>query len=117
MQILNRYKKVAYLSYHLIIHFKHVQVDQDKIVLLMDVKHILDLKYQPIILTTSKGILFEISCKSAFLHIFENFLKYGEYAKTSTSTKPKHKVSFYDIVKVRPILDEQCTDYCHYLKT
>ena len=114
-QLLNKYKKVAYLSYQLIIHFKHVLIDDDTITLLMDVKHISDFKYEPIILTTPKDISFEISSKTAFLHIFENFLKYREYTKTSMGTKPKYKVTFHDIVKVRVINEEHCADYCHYL--
>ena len=57
-QILNKYKKSAYLSFQLIVHYKHLQINDDDIVLFLDVKNIKDLYYQPIVLTVQKNIDF-----------------------------------------------------------
>ena len=73
-QILNKYKKSAYLSLQLIVHYKHLQINEDDIVLFLDVKNIKDLYYQPIVLTVQKNIDFNkafqiLSC------IFVNILR------------------------------------------
>ena len=34
-QILNKYKKSAYLSFQLIVHYKHLQINEDDIVLFL----------------------------------------------------------------------------------
>ena len=72
-QILNKYKKSAYLSFQLIVHYKHLQINEDDIVLFLDVKNIKDLYYQPIVLTVQKNIDFNKAFK--FLScIFVNIL-------------------------------------------
>lgn len=113
--VLNQYKKVAFLSYQLIVHFKSLQVINSDIVLAMEVKHIYDTKYEPIVLTIPRKLDFTTASHPAFLHIFENFHKYSSYVKPSMGNKiKKKKVTFDKIVQVR-INGEECQEYCEYL--
>ena len=73
-QILNKYKKSAYLSFQLIVHYKHLQINEDDIVLFLDVKNIKDLYYQPIVLTVQKNVDFNKGISNFPLCIFVNVL-------------------------------------------
>ena len=114
-QILPQYKKMAYLSYQLIVHYKHLQVNDKTIVLFMDVKHTTDFQYQPIILTIPRNIEFQKASKPAFMHIFENFQEYIKYTKPSMNIERKKAVTFDEIVKVREFVQIHNYDYCKYL--
>ena len=104
-QILNKYKKSAYLSFQLIVHYKHLQINEDDIVLFLDVKNIKDLYYQPIVLTVQKNIDFNKAFQISFMHICEHFNDYSTYA--TLPCKKKKKVTFNDVVQVRLIVEEQ----------
>ena len=104
-QILNKYKKSAYLSFQLIVHYKHLQINENDIVLFLDVKNIKDLYYQPIVLTVQKNIDFNKAFQISFMHICEHFNDYSTYA--TLSCKKKKKVTFNDVVQVRLIVEEQ----------
>ena len=74
-QMLNKYKKSAYLSFQLIVHYKHLQINENNIVLFLDVKNIKDLYYQPIVLTLQKNVDFNKAFKfllCIFVNIFMN---------------------------------------------
>ena len=100
-QILNKYKKSAYLSFQLIVHYKHLQINESNIVLFLDVKHIKDLQYQPIVLIVQKNVNFNKAFQTSFMHICEHFHEYSSYASSPISNKKKKKVTFSDAVKVR----------------
>ena len=108
-QILNKYKKSAYLSFQLIVHYKHLQINEDDIVLILDVKNIKDLYYQPIVLTVQKNIDFNKAFQISFMHICEHFNDYSTYATLplTCKKKKKKKVTFNDVVQVRLIVEEQ----------
>ena len=106
-QILNKYKKSAYLSFQLIVHYKHLQINEDDIVLFLDVKNIKDLYYQPIVLTVQKNIDFNKAFQISFMHICEHFNDYSTYATLPLTCKKKKKVTFNDVVQVRLIVEEQ----------
>ena len=108
-QILNKYKKSAYLSFQLIVHYKHLQINEDDIVLFLDVKNIKDLYYQPIVLTVQKNIDFNKAFQISFMHICEHFNDYSTYATLplTCKKKKKKKVTFNDVVQVRLIVEEQ----------
>ena len=106
-QILNKYKKSAYLSFQLIVHYKHLQINEDDIVLFLDVKNIKDLYYQPIVLTVQKNIDFNKAFQISFMHICEHFNDYSTYATLPLTCKKKKKVTFSDVVQVRLIVEEQ----------
>ena len=114
-QTLSQYKKMAYLSYQLIVHFKHLQVNDQTVVLFMDVKHTSDYQYQPIILTIPRHIEFQKASKPAFMHIFENFQEYKNYTKPSMNIKREKRVTFNETVKVREFVQVDNYDYCNYL--
>ena len=104
-QILNKYKKSAYLSFQLIVHYKHLQINENDIVLFLDVKNIKDLYYQPIVLTVQKNI--DKAFQIYFMHISEHFNDYSTYATLPLTCKKKKKVTFNDVVQVRLIVEEQ----------
>ena len=106
-QILNKYKKSAYLSFQLIVYYKHLQINDDDIVLFLDVKNIKDLYYQPIVLTVQKNIDFNKAFQISFMHICEHFNDYSTYATLPLTCKKKKKVTFSDVVQVRLIVEEQ----------
>ena len=106
-QILNKYKKSAYLSFQLIVHYKHLQINDDDIVLFLDVNNIKDLYYQPIVLTVQKNIDFNKAFQISFMHICEHFNDYSIYATLPLTCKKKKKVTFSDVVQVRLIVEEQ----------
>ena len=114
-QTLSQYKKMAYLSYQLIVHFKHLQVNDQTIVLFMDVKHTSDFQYQPIVLTIPRQMEFQRASRPAFMHIFENFQKYNNFAQPSMNIKARKTVTFDEIVKVREFVQVDNYDYCKYL--
>ena len=70
---LTQYRKMAYLSYQLIIHFKELQCTDTETILSMDVKHIHDSHYQLVVFTSHKHLDFITAFRPAFLHLFENF--------------------------------------------
>ena len=113
-QILNKYKKSAYLSFQLIVHYKHLKINESNIVLFLDVKHIKDLQYQPIVLTVQKNVDFNKAFQTSFMHICEHFHEYSNYASSPTSNKKKKKVTFSDVVKVRLIVEHHY-EYCEQL--
>ena len=106
-QILNKYKKSAYLSFQLIVHYKHLQINDEDIVLFLDVKNIKDLYYQPIVLTVQKNIDFNKAFQISFMHICEHFNDYSTYATLPLTCKKKKKVTFSNVVQVRLIVEEQ----------
>ena len=106
-QILNKYKKSAYLSFQPIVHNKHLQINEDDIVLFLDVKNIKDLYYQPIVLTVQKNVDFNKAFQISFMHICEHFHEYFTYATLPLTCKKKKKVTFSDVVQVRLIVEEQ----------
>ena len=106
-QILNKYKKSAYLSFQLIVHYKHLQINEDDIVLCLDVKNIKDLQYQPIVLTVQKNVDFNKAFQISFMHICEHFNEYFTYATLPLTCKKKREVTFSDVVQVRLIVEEQ----------
>ena len=109
-KVLSKYKKMAYLSYQIILHFKHMFNYTNAIVLLLNIKHISDHKYQIIILTIPKDIEFSRASRPAFLHIFENLHNYHNYSDLpNTSKLSQKKVTFNEIVQVRNML--KCEDY------
>ena len=76
-QILNKYKKSAYLSFQLIVHYKHLQINDTNIVLFLDAKHIKDLNYQPIVITVQKDVDFNKLFKlplCTFVNIFMSII-------------------------------------------
>ena len=109
-QVLNKYKKSAYLSFQLIIHYKHLQINDTDIVLFLDAKHIKDLNYQPIVITVQKNVDFNKAFHTSFMHICEHFKEYPTYALPSTCKKKK-RVTFNDDVKVRLIVEHQFEYY------
>ena len=113
-QSLSKYKKMAYLSYQLILHYQHMLSYSNAIVLLLNVKHISDSHYQPIILTVPKNIPFLQASWPAFIHIFENFQNYKKYSEPSLHIKsPFKRVIFNDIVQVRNM--SKYEDYYEFL--
>ena len=114
-QILNKYKKSAYLSFQLIVHYKHLQINDTNIVLFLDAKHIKDLNYQPIVITVQKDVDFNKAFQTSFMHICEHFHEYHMYA-TSPNRKKKKKVTFSDTVKVRLIVEQQFEYYEHLIQ-
>ena len=110
-QILKKYKKSAYLSFQLIVHYKHLKINDSNIVLFLDVKHIKDLQYQPIVLTVQKNINFNKAFQISFIYICEHFHEYPIYAKPPLVTKKKKRVTFSDHVKVRLIVEQQFEYY------
>ena len=106
-QILNKYKKSAYLSFQLIVHYKHLQINKDDIVLFLDVKNIKDLHYQPIVLTVQNNVDFNKAFQISFMHICEHLNDYSTYATLPLTCKKKKKVTFSDVVQVRLIVEEQ----------
>ena len=106
-QILNKNKKSAYLSFQLIVHYKHLQINEDEIVLFLDVKNIKDLYYQPIVLTIQKNIDFNKAFQISFMHICEHFNEYSTYATLPLTCKKKKKVTFNDVIQVRLIVEEK----------
>lgn len=102
---------MAYLSYNLILHYKKMHIYLNAIVILMDVKHVSDKEYQPIIVTILKDLDFSIASRPAFLHIFENFQNYKTYTQIpkiqttdSSIAGPvikRKNVTFNELVKVR----------------
>lgn len=114
-QTLSQYKKMAYLSYQIIVHYKHLQVNEQTIVLFMDVKHTSDFQYQPIILTIPRYMEFQKASKPAFMHILENFQEYKTYAKPSMNIQKEKTVTFDEIVNVREFVQVDSHDYCNYL--
>ena len=110
-EILNKYKKSAYLSFQLIVYYKHLKIDDDNIVLFLDVKHIKDLYYQPIVLTIENNVDFNKSFQTSFMHICEHFHEYPMYATLPVLTKKKKKVTFSENVKVRLIVEQQFEYY------
>ena len=109
-QVLNKYRKSAYLSFQLIVHYKHLQINDANIVLFLDAKHIKDLNYQPIVITVQKDVDFNKAFEISFMHICEHFHEYSLYA-TAPHRKKKKKVTFNDAVKVRLILEQQFEYY------
>ena len=55
---LTQYRKMAYLSYQLIIHFKELQYTDTETILSMDVKHINDSHYQLVVCYYSETFRF-----------------------------------------------------------
>ena len=100
---------MAYLSYQLIIHYKELQQTEHEIILSMDVKHIHDLHYQPVVLTTQKDVHFPTASRPAFLHLFENF--HDKIQPPALTHKRKSSVAFDERVQVRIILEGQNYDY------
>ena len=88
-QILNKYKKSAYLSFQLIVHYKHLKINESNIVLFLDVKHIKDFQYQPIVLTVQKNVNFNKAFQTSFMYICEHFYEYSIYASLPISNKKK----------------------------
>ena len=109
--ILKKYKKSAYLSFQLIVHYKHLQINESNIVLFLDVNHIKDLQYQPTVLTVQKNVNFNKAFQISFMHICEHFHEYSTYATSPTLNKKKKKVTFSDVVKVRLIVEQQYEYY------
>lgn len=116
---------MAYLSYDLILHYKFVHIYINAIVILMDVKHVSDKEYQPIIVTILKDLDFSVASRPAFLHIFENFQNYKNYTQTpkpqtpdSSTSQPvtRRKVTFHELVKVRH-MSTQLYEYGIFLKS
>ena len=105
-QILNKYKKSAYLSFQLIVHYKHLQINDTNIILFLDAKHIKDSNYQPIVITVQKDVDFDKAFEISFMHICEHFHEYHMYA-TPPKAKKKKKVTFSNIVQVRLIVEQQ----------
>ena len=110
-QILNKYKKSAYLSFQLIVHYKHLKINESNIVLFLDVKHIKDLQYQPIVLTVQRNVNFNKAFQTSFMHICEHFHEYSIYATPPLISKKKKRVTFSDDVKVRLIVEQQFEYY------
>ena len=108
-QSLSKYKKMAYLSYQLILHYQHMLRYSNAIVLLLNVKHISDSHYQPITMTIPKNIPFSQVSWPAFIHIFENFHNYKKYSEPP----PSKRVFFNEIVQVRNM--SKCEDYYEFL--
>ena len=111
-QLLNKYKKSAYLSFQLILYYKHLQINDTNIVLSLDAKHIKDLNYQPITITVPKDIDFNKTLHISFMHILKHFKEYSTYA-LPTSFKKKKRVTFNEDVKV--ILIEHQVEYDEHL--
>ena len=107
-RILHKYKQVAYLSYQIIVHFKHSLVTDNNTLILLDVKHIQDTSYQPIILTISNHTDFDTAFQSAFIPVCEDFHSKLENAKQSKETKKK--VTFNNNVHIRLIEGDQYTE-------
>ena len=63
---LTQYRKMAYLSYQLIIHFKELQYTDTETILSMDVKHIHDSHYQLVVFTSHKHLDFITAFRPAF---------------------------------------------------
>ena len=93
-QILNKYKKSAYLSFQIIVHYKHLKINVNNIILFLDVKHINDLQYQPIVLTVQKSIDFNKAFQISFMDICEHFHEYPTYAKPPLVSKKRKKGYF-----------------------
>ena len=108
--ILNKYRKSAYLSFQLIVHYKHLQINDTDIVLFLDAKYIKDLNYQPIVITVQKNVDFNKAFHISFMHICEHFNEYSTYALPPTCKKKK-RVTFSDVVKVRLIVEQQFEYY------
>ena len=109
-EALSKYKKMAYLSYQVILHYKHMLNYTNAIVLLLNVKHISDHQYCKIIITIPKDIEFLTAVRPAFLHIFENLHNYENYSTLLTKPKSfKKRVIFNEIVQVRNM--SKCEDY------
>ena len=106
-QILNKYKKADYLSFQLIVHYKHLQINENNIILFLDVKNTKDLHYQPIVLTVQKNVDFNKAFQISFMHICEHFHQYSTYATLPLIYKKKKKVTFSDVVQVRLIVEQQ----------
>ena len=84
------------------------------IVLLLNVKHISDSHYQPIIMTIPKNIAFSQASWPAFIHIFENFHQYKKYSEPLSDPKsPFKRVIFNEIIQVRNM--SKCEDYHEFL--
>ena len=77
----------------------------------LDVKHIKDFQYQPIVLTVQKNVNFNKAFQTSFMHICEHFHEYSTYATSPTSNKKKKKVTFSDVVQVRLIVEHQYEYY------
>ena len=90
-QMLNKFKKSAYLSFQLIVHYKHIQLNESNTVLFSDVKNIKDLHYQPIVLTVPNNVNFNKVFQISFMHICEHFHEYSTYATPSLSSKKKKR--------------------------
>ena len=110
-EILNKYRKSAYLSFQLIVHYRHLEIKDANIVLFLDVKHIKDLCYQPIVLTIENKDNFNKSFQISFMHICEHFHEYPRYATLPVIIKKKKKVTFSENVKVRLIVEQHFEYY------
>ena len=109
---LNQYRKMAYLSYQLIIHFKQLQYTDTETILSMDVKHIHDSHYQLVVFTAQKHLDFITAFRPAFLHLFENFQPNQIYTPPLKSImKRKNSVTFDERIQVRIILEDHNYDY------
>ena len=109
---LTQYRKMAYLSYQLIIHFKELQYTDTETILSMDVKHIHDSHYQLVVFTTQKHLDFITAFRPAFLHLFENFQPNQIYTQPLTNIKKRKKsVTFDERIQVRIILEDHNYDY------
>ena len=97
------------MSFQLIVHYKHLQINDDDIVLILDVKNIKDLYYQPIVLTVQKNIDFNKAFHISFMHICEHLNDYSTYATLPLicKKKEKKKVTCSDVVQERIIVEEQ----------